>query len=220
MTAELTRRPCGFGRPLDGPSSPCHSALRNWRGGAHRSRATARASRSRRRCREEARIRRCMTAFSPPCSASSERPCVLELSASGRLATLHGQPNYMWSLTRVSGVWILRLVWIQSCHSACIGKYMWTNRAISEIACGGSSFAALGFPLFALIALAYSPSLLLGQEGSSEAPAESFNVAPQPPMPLESKHIFGIIPNNRTSPSLRHYKPLSPRKKFEIARQD
>jgi hypothetical protein len=36
----------------------------------------------------------------------------------------------------------------------------------------------------------------------------------------ENSRIFGIIPNNRTSPSLKNYKPLSPGKKFEIARQD
>ncbi len=43
--------------------------------------------------------------------------------------------------------------------------------------------------------------------------------APQP-LPRESKRIFGIIPNNRTSPSLKDYKPLSSKQKFEIARQD
>ena len=37
---------------------------------------------------------------------------------------------------------------------------------------------------------------------------------------MESKRIFGIIPNNRTWPSLTDYKPLSPKQKFEIARQD
>jgi hypothetical protein len=97
---------------------------------------------------------------------------------------------------------------------------MWTNRANSKIACRGSSFTQLGFPLIALIALVYSPTLLFGQQGSSEAPTESLNIAPEPAVPSESKHIFGIIPNNRTSPSLKNHKPLSPKKKFEIARQD
>jgi hypothetical protein len=36
----------------------------------------------------------------------------------------------------------------------------------------------------------------------------------------ESKRIFGIIPNFRTSPSLLDYKPLTPKEKFEIATQD
>jgi hypothetical protein len=36
----------------------------------------------------------------------------------------------------------------------------------------------------------------------------------------ENKRIFGIIPNNRTWPTLQGYKPLSTREKFQIARQD
>jgi hypothetical protein len=48
---------------------------------------------------------------------------------------------------------------------------------------------------------------------------ESVNVA-SPAVPAESKRIFGVIPNNRTSPGLTNYKPLSAREKFEIARQD
>jgi hypothetical protein len=36
----------------------------------------------------------------------------------------------------------------------------------------------------------------------------------------ESKRIFGIIPNYRTSPCLRNYKPLASREKFKIASQD
>jgi hypothetical protein len=38
--------------------------------------------------------------------------------------------------------------------------------------------------------------------------------------PLESKRILGIIPNYRTSPSLKNYKPISAGQKVEIARQD
>jgi hypothetical protein len=34
------------------------------------------------------------------------------------------------------------------------------------------------------------------------------------------KRIFGIIPNYRTSPSLKDYKPLTPKEKFRIASQD
>jgi hypothetical protein len=37
---------------------------------------------------------------------------------------------------------------------------------------------------------------------------------------VESKRIFGIIPNFRTSPSLRNYEPLRPAEKFTIAAQD
>ena len=45
-------------------------------------------------------------------------------------------------------------------------------------------------------------------------PAKS--VAPEP----ESKRVFWIIPNFRTSPSLAEYKPLTPREKFRIATLD
>jgi hypothetical protein len=58
-----------------------------------------------------------------------------------------------------------------------------------------------------LIASAFCGSLSLAQPASDTPPAEN-------------KRIFGIIPNYRTSPSLKNYKPLSPREKFEIARQD
>lgn len=46
--------------------------------------------------------------------------------------------------------------------------------------------------------------------------------APQgsnPPEP-ETKRLFGIIPNFRTSPSLDHYTPLTAGQKFKIATQD
>ncbi len=76
---------------------------------------------------------------------------------------------------------------------------------------------------------AYFSSLLLGQQVSIETastadatPANtsgSASVAPSP-LPQESKRIFGIIPNNRTAPSLKDYQPLSPKQKFAIARQD
>lgn len=36
----------------------------------------------------------------------------------------------------------------------------------------------------------------------------------------QTKRIFGIIPNYRTSPSLVHYQPLAPKQKFKIATQD
>jgi hypothetical protein len=36
----------------------------------------------------------------------------------------------------------------------------------------------------------------------------------------ESKRIFGIIPNYRTSPSLQNYEPLTTREKFKVAGED
>jgi hypothetical protein len=36
----------------------------------------------------------------------------------------------------------------------------------------------------------------------------------------ESKRILGILPNYRSSPSLRNYEPLTPKEKFKIASED
>ena len=54
---------------------------------------------------------------------------------------------------------------------------------------------------------------------SSEAATEPAGSATQP-LPTKNGRILGLIPNNRTWPSLKDYKPLSTREKFEIARQD
>jgi hypothetical protein len=40
------------------------------------------------------------------------------------------------------------------------------------------------------------------------------------PPEQENKRIFGIVPNNRTSPSLRESEPLTSRDKFKIATED
>jgi hypothetical protein len=102
---------------------------------------------------------------------------------------------------------------------------MSTNHAIPESTCGAPSF--LRFPLMALVALAYFPSLSFGQQAAvAAAPAESSAAASDvvqaaaQPVPLESTRIFGIFPNNRTWPSLTNYKSLSVRQKFAIARAD
>jgi hypothetical protein len=59
-----------------------------------------------------------------------------------------------------------------------------------------------------------------GQEiRSGDAPV-SVNPPPAGAPAVESKRIFGIIPNNRTWPSLTNYTPLTTKEKFEIARQD
>jgi hypothetical protein len=73
--------------------------------------------------------------------------------------------------------------------------------------------------LVVLFASESFPSLSFGQQGSLESLTDAANVAPQP-LPVENKRILGIIPNNRTWPSLKGYRPLSTREKFEIARQD
>src|SRR3954447_6965147 len=68
------------------------------------------------------------------------------------------------------------------------------------------------------------------------APLFGQQSAPKPPIPgvvkagasssceessqTESKRIFGIVPNYRTSPCLQNYKPLTTKAKFKIATQD
>jgi hypothetical protein len=56
----------------------------------------------------------------------------------------------------------------------------------------------------------------------------SFSLSAQQPAPAdptqpaatESKRLFGIIPNYRTSASLQNYEPLTSKEKFKIASQD
>jgi hypothetical protein len=69
----------------------------------------------------------------------------------------------------------------------------------------------------ALFASAALPSLSFGQ--SFEVDTPSVKAGPHPP-PIENKHIFGVIPNNRTWPSLTDYKPLTAREKFKLAQED
>jgi len=54
-----------------------------------------------------------------------------------------------------------------------------------------------------------APGLSFGQEPTATEPTEP-----------ESKRLFGIVPNYRTSPSLVNYTPLTPAGKFKIAGQD
>jgi hypothetical protein len=52
-------------------------------------------------------------------------------------------------------------------------------------------------------------SVGLCQSSSTDAPPDT-----------ESKHLFWVMPNYRTSPSLTNYKPLTVREKFKVAAQD
>ena len=66
--------------------------------------------------------------------------------------------------------------------------------------------------------IAYSRSCTC-QENSGSAdspPAASSNDSPE----LAPKRILGIVPNFRTTPTLKDYNPLTPRQKFKIASQD
>jgi hypothetical protein len=51
-------------------------------------------------------------------------------------------------------------------------------------------------------------------------PAPTPKAAKPPAPPAESKRIFGLFPNYRTSPSLATYKPLTTKEKYKIGLQD
>lgn len=85
-------------------------------------------------------------------------------------------------------------------------------------------FAFSFFPLVSSIL--FLPASCYSQQTQTQQPAAPGTIdianlpteknTPQTP----PKRIFGIIPNYRTSPSLREYKPLSTAQKFKIASQD
>jgi len=92
------------------------------------------------------------------------------------------------------------------------------NCAVPQFASDVNPFRRAGSSLLIVCTLACCPLLLVAQQSSSEDSSSSTNDIPRPP--AEGKRIFGIIPNNRTAPSLENYKPLSAAEKFAIARQD
>jgi hypothetical protein len=82
--------------------------------------------------------------------------------------------------------------------------------------------AAVSVPVFSLISLFTFTQVSLAQ-GDPPQPGvlKSDATAGCPDTPaVESKRILGLVPNYRTSPCLLHYKPISVREKFRIARQD
>jgi hypothetical protein len=59
------------------------------------------------------------------------------------------------------------------------------------------------------------------QEDAAPAPVKpSEQSSPDNPPEPPKKRIFGLLPNNRTAPSLKNYKPLTAGEKFKIAWQD
>ena len=70
--------------------------------------------------------------------------------------------------------------------------------------------------------LALCPGLCFNQQLSNLVPAGSADVGSvsDANKPAESKRLFGIIPNYRTSPSLKNYKPLTTGETFKLAGQD
>lgn len=55
---------------------------------------------------------------------------------------------------------------------------------------------------------------------STALPAFSQSGTPADSLQLETKRLFGIIPNYRTAPSLQNYEPLNSGEKFKIASED
>jgi len=85
-------------------------------------------------------------------------------------------------------------------------------------------FKSLAFPLLFVVSLGFfaSPACHAQQASDPKPPVPgSINrpVGDDPPEP-EHKRLFGIVPNNRTFPSLTHYQPLTTSEKFKIAGQD
>ncbi len=70
--------------------------------------------------------------------------------------------------------------------------------------------------------LALCSGLLFSQQLSNLAPADPREVVStsEGNKQTESKRLFGIIPNYRTSPSLKNYSPLTSREMFTLAGQD
>src|SRR5579864_575827 len=93
---------------------------------------------------------------------------------------------------------------------------------------GGMRVARLRFVSILLPALALcqesaqdqplQPGTLKASDSTASSSVASSSSAASPQ--VESKRIFGIIPNYRTSPSLQNYEPLTSRQKFKIASED
>jgi hypothetical protein len=67
------------------------------------------------------------------------------------------------------------------------------------------------------------PAVALCHQPTPDAPPQPRTIKSQDSRDsteTEAKRIFGIVPNYRTSPSLKDYEPLRPSEKFKIAAQD
>ena len=92
-----------------------------------------------------------------------------------------------------------------------------TERSLLDCFCGSVIAAAVtagafSFPLFGQHS-APDPPLPGVLKSKASTPCDESS---QP----ESKRIFGIVPNYRTSPCLQNFAPLTPKEKFKIASQD
>ncbi len=69
--------------------------------------------------------------------------------------------------------------------------------------------------LVVLVASTFLPTLSFCQQTAPDNP-----IQPDHAEETEQKRLFWVIPNYRTSPSLKEYKPLTAKEKFRIASQD
>jgi hypothetical protein len=90
------------------------------------------------------------------------------------------------------------------------------------IACSGATRF-----LIALLSCGLFPTASLAQDASPDSHPHTEAVASQDPEPVADGHaegdhrrIFGIIPNYRTSPTLKDYQPLTPKDKLRVATAD
>jgi hypothetical protein len=91
------------------------------------------------------------------------------------------------------------------------------GRATSKIfsKCARNLYAALAFAALACVAPCQEISRIERTQADPHRKPESSDSSQH-----ESRHILGIIPNYRTSPSLSNYEPLTSREKFKIASED
>ena len=68
--------------------------------------------------------------------------------------------------------------------------------------------------------IAVGVALLASVSPCQQDPPDGAQAKEANTIPHSDKHIFGIIPNFRTSPTLDPYEPISPGEKFKIARLD
>ena len=73
--------------------------------------------------------------------------------------------------------------------------------------------------LFLCALVIICPHAAFSEDGEPEAESQ-MSVRGTGAETHESRHILGIIPNNRTSPTLDHYEPLRPGMKFRLATKD
>lgn len=89
--------------------------------------------------------------------------------------------------------------------------------AFTRMRAGIASCVSLGLIACSAIALGQQPSQDTPPQPGTLKNSETKGTNPNPP---ESKRIFWIIPNYRTSPSLHPYVPMTPKEKLTIATKD